>query len=568
MRSVLVLFLIVSFLCPQSVALLGPAESPTLVSPSVSEVEKIISYNAMRAENQVLDFMALNWTESTPDSLSETEDNDEFIPVQRERIIHTEDYNETVDPIVLFSKYGNSSVEDPRDVFDGPIGTLNENSLLTSPPPTKMFPALPMSPAKSGHWFRKKGYSALAFEWDYPSYLLYAYICLDIERDQDIYSRTLTVYFDGNIVYQAVIGSGGFHGSIPISYIPAGTHKVEVQINWCGWKENQWKMTHIWPWIDIPNWPDEPIPDFWEYFPGGNADDINPTLDYQVMAGKSTYFDIYIENEGGSPFRTIEIWFKTSYSSSWYLKTSISSGVPYRLYMGYITTDYYIRLKLLENPASYYQKKLTYNCVNYREVKLEVDYMTDSGGNPLMSISNMNDMLEYVKTYYILHGYQRPDYYIDSAIPFEESYSPLTVLEWEALHLDYYSHQGSSIYQWLLIGNSFYYSQYTGGAYYEENGYEWGCAIFHHALYLYSLDPPLGEGYGDYIDVARSVLLHEFGHFAGIIEYYWDWWAWEWRELYCSNEACCMSRPSDESFIPDPWYCAFHWSLRKERWKP
>ncbi len=568
MRRVIVLILILSFLYPQSVALLDSVETPALVSLSESEVGEISSYNALRAQNQVLDFMALNWTESTPDRLSETEDNAEFIPIQKDRSTPAVNYNNTVEPIVLFNKYKNSSFEDPRDEIDGPIETLNDNSLKASPPSTNQFPALPMSPAKSGHWFRKMSYSVLAFEWDYPSYLIHAYVCLDIERDQDIYSRFLTVYYDSNLIYQVVIGSQGFHSSIPIMWIPAGPHKIEVQINYCGWKENQWKMTYIWPWITIPNWPDEPIPDFWEYFPGGHTSDINPLLDYEVKAGKSTYLDIFVENEGGSSTRTIEIWYKTSGSSSWYLWTSIYSGTPYRLYKGYITTDFYIRLKLLENPASYYGKKLTYNCVNYREVRLEVDYMTDSSGNPWMSISDMNDMLEYVKTYYLLHGYQRPDYYIDDAIPPEESYSPLTVLEWEDLHFDYYSHQGSSIYQWLLIGNRFYSSPYTAGAYYEEDGYEWGCAIFHYALVLTSNDPPFGLGYGDYIDVARCAFLHEFGHFAGIIEYYWDWLEWKWLELYCTNTECCMSRPSDGSMIPSPWYCAHHWSLRKERWKP
>ncbi|MGV9169936.1 MAG: hypothetical protein ACOC38_08380 [Promethearchaeia archaeon] len=110
---------------------------------------------------------------------------------------------------------------------------------------TNSYAAPEMSPAKDAHWFIKKSYSVLAFELVNPSWAD-IHLYLDVERDQDIYSRYLSFYLDGSLTHQYVIGSGGFHGAVVFSYASPGHHKVEIAINYCGWKDHQWK-NHLYP---------------------------------------------------------------------------------------------------------------------------------------------------------------------------------------------------------------------------------------------------------------------------------------------------------------------------------
>lgn len=563
-----VFVLVLLLLMPHSVgAIPCVKKTPGLIVPSPDERHVASTYTEQRQREQIEEFMALKWQTPRASKKSWEIANPDFEEMSKAHMNHSRDFNGTADPVLLFSAFNDSHNDSSSEccAFEGSTNQESTETYMYSE--TREYRALPISPAKEGHWFRKKSYSALAFQWDYPAYILSSYIRMDIERNLDQYSRYLTVYFDGSIIYHAVIGSAGFHGSVPVQYVDAGTHKVEVEIHYGGWKERQWKMTYIWPWTYVPNWPDEPIPDFWEYFPGGHSDDINPTLDYQVKVGDSTYFDLYVDDVGGSS-RQIEIYRKTSLSSNWNYWKTVSSGTAYKMYMSYYTpgSNYYIRLKLLESPAGYYEQKVVYNCINYRVTYLEVDYLSDSSGNPVMDLNDISEMMDYVQTYYILHGYARPDYWIDDKIPFDPSHSTIYPNTWRNLHMKYHDHY---TFEWVMIAQAYYLTDSNGwhsigGAYYvDEQGYDWGIAIFDSGLYRLSTNPPWGYGYGSYIQCAKTVLLHEFGHYAGILET--DFWGYE---VYCSNPACCMSVASDESIIPEPWYCAYHWSLRDSKFDP
>ncbi|MHA1883229.1 MAG: hypothetical protein ACTSUO_09320 [Candidatus Thorarchaeota archaeon] len=559
----IIILMLILLMAPPSVSLQQQSNSDVHFATPSGVQDVSAGYCASREQAKIQEFMDINWSESTDDVSYLPMNSDGFIPIEREQVIHNTDYNDTNQSFEFYNKFGDSQINTTEQSSNGAEILAEKSTDYGSP--SNAFPALPMTPAKSGHWFPQKSYSVLAFEWDHPDYLWHVSLQMDIERDQDSSNRYLTVYFDGSIVYHAIIGVYGFQGGILISYIPAGSHKVEVQINYGGC-EYGWKMNYIWPWIALTG-PDVPIPDFWEYFPGGNSNDINPTLDFQVKAGRATYIDVYIENMDSSS-RNIEIW-RGSSLSSLYLWKTISADTAYRLYMSYYSSprDYYIRLKLLENPAAHYGARISYNCVNYRQVRCEVDYMSDLSGNPVMSTNDMNTMLEYVKSYYILHGYARPDYYLNNQIPFDESYSPIIQSQIRTLHNRYYNHKGNSDYEWVLIANAFnlidgngWYS--AGGLYYPDGDYEWGIIMFSHGLMRWSNSPPNGYGYGSFTEAAKTAFLHEFGHFVGILTF-----DWQGKEVYCLNPKCCMSEANSESVIAEPWYCAAHWYLRDDAYK-
>jgi len=180
---------------------------------------------------------------------------------------------------------------------------------------TNSYAAPEMSPARDAHWFIKKSYSVLAFEFINPS-LSEVHLYIDVERDQDIYSRYLTFYLDGSLTHQYVIGSGGFHGAVVFYNVFEGPHKVEVAVNYCGWKEHQWKVTYIWPFVPVLYANPMPIYQFCEYFPHGSY----PTLQWQVQAGLDTHIHIDTDVMSGSTF-SIKLYINDQ------LRAILSAGV-------------------------------------------------------------------------------------------------------------------------------------------------------------------------------------------------------------------------------------------------
>jgi hypothetical protein len=393
-----------------------------------------------------------------------------------------------------------------------------------------------MSPAKDAHWFIKKSYSVLAFEFINPS-LSEVHLYIDVERDQDIYSRYLTFYLDGSLTHQYVIGSGGFHGAVVFYNVFEGPHKVEVAVNYCGWKEHQWKVTYIWPFVPVLYASPMPIYQFCEYFPHGSY----PTLEWQVQAGLDTHIHIDTDVMAGSTF-SIKLYINDQ------LRAILSAGGEYDLVMGTYADDELLnmKLKILSSSNTYYGTKIDYLSVSHRVVMLEIDYMVDQNQDPLVSIPDINSMASYVRSYYIMHGYARCDYVVDDSIPWDEETTLFE--EHRDTYYAYCNHQFDATYEWVFILNSA--GKGVRGYHYQHDSGSWGWGIGLCTYYLTTLDK------------LKTTLLHEFGHHAGIIVLDSNN-----KEVYCGNVYCCMASGHYKD-SPNPWYCILHWSVRDYPFTP
>lgn len=416
--------------------------------------------------------------------------------------------------------------------------------------PTHLYPQPVMSPAKSGHWFPQTSYSILAFKFTYPNYITTLDIWINIVRDQDEYPRYFTVYFDGQVVYRTTISSG-FSGYVSVWWVAAGEHRIELEIYNCGWKEHQWKLLYIQPFVSRWPYPPEPIQDFWEYFPHG----AYPILDYEVLGGPVSQLYLCVQNEVGSA-TLIEIYTKLSPLDAWTYRTTVLTGASYSIGFGdyNLAQSVYVRLKLMDSATPYYGKKLTYNAFNYRACMLEIDYMWESPpaqNTPIMALSDIAATADYVKWYYRLHGYGRYDYYIDEGVPYD---SPTSFDDLVTYWIQYSDHKGDSNYLWVLIADRSLEIPNALGLYFQLSTGDSGIAIFDGLI-----TSAAGESTGQiFRRWTKVTLLHECGHRAGIIVT-----DAQGTELYCVNRSCCMSDASNSNAIDAPWYCVYHWSLRK-----
>ncbi len=399
-------------------------------------------------------------------------------------------------------------------------------------------PAPELSPAKDAHWFIKQSYSVLAFQFDNPNWDAVGFY-LDINRDQDIYSRYLTIYLNGAQTHQYVIGSGGFHGIVDFSMLLPGLYKAEIAINYCGWKDHQWKMTYIQPFVQVEMTSPRPIYDFWEYFPHGSY----PALEWKVQAGSNTYIHLDTVVMSG-PWYYIELYINGQ------LLYYLSPG-SHEISLGDYTTDSAITVKLRIEASSntYYGTKINYMAVSHRVVTLEIDYMVDQNQNPVVPIADISSMASYVRSYYILHGYARPEYLVDDQIPWDETTT--WSQEFIQTYNSYCNHKYNNAYEWVFVANR------GAGNYSDAWGFHvphdwpnWGYGI---AIFTY---------YCNTLDRLKTVFMHEFGHHAGIL----DTWP-DGSERYCGDIFCCMAT-ADFSVSPNPWYCIFHWSLRDYPYTP
>ncbi|MGV9103633.1 MAG: hypothetical protein ACOC3C_05925 [Candidatus Thorarchaeota archaeon] len=305
---------------------------------------------------------------------------------------------------------------------------------------TNSYAAPEMSPAKDAHWFIKKSYSVLAFELVNPSWAD-IHLYLDVERDQDIYSRYLSFYLDGSLTHQYVIGSGGFHGAVVFSYASPGHHKVEIAINYCGWKDHQWKITYIQPFNPVLFANPVPIYDFWEYFPHGSY----PTLEWKVQAGFDTYIHFDTDVMSGSSY-DIKLYINDQY------RATIDAGGAHALILGAYADDepMNVKMKIMSASNTYYGTKIDYMTVSHRVVTLEIDYMVDQNQNSLVPIDDIFSMASYVRSYYIMHGYARCDYLVDDEIPWDEGTTWPS--EFQQTFETYCDHKTGD-YEWVFVAN-------------------------------------------------------------------------------------------------------------------
>jgi hypothetical protein len=181
------------------------------------------------------------------------------------------------------------------------------------------FPALTPAPAMEGRWWSKRSYSSLSFDIQIDTPITdELYIWAWIIRDQDLYARYLTFWFDNNQVQQYVIGASGFKSSVhvPASLINPGLtrHRVEISINYCGYVDRGWKLLYTWvgkgtgpngyqqtPPLDIDGNPYSMT----ELTP--RTGQTHCVMEFDVLAGEYTLLNIQTENVADSTSRTVNI---------------------------------------------------------------------------------------------------------------------------------------------------------------------------------------------------------------------------------------------------------------------
>ncbi len=294
----------------------------------------------------------------------------------------------------IILKQRNTGSSDMAVVASNPEGYDNE--------------ATPLTPAKDGHWFIKTGYSKLTFKFDaqHPGFFGgYYKIHIQLTRDTDIYSRAFKVFLDGTEIYSAVIGSSGFHGDITTPFIWwHGIHTITLQINWCGWQEHQWRMDYFWVYDEY----DAPQDITSESFP---ADITAPEFEYRIRCGPDDRLDLTIShgaNPGtwGAPF-TMYVYLDDQLKQTLFVPNGEWS---YQLDLGDYAYDSTHTLKLtysdsVESPG---YRRIVVNQPHHEAGWVEVDYFT--GHAPSSSD------LQYLESYYIVHGYKRADFFLSSQI--------------------------------------------------------------------------------------------------------------------------------------------------------
>lgn len=538
----------VVFLIAQVYPVAAQSSNNEAILQSKPDMQERVEFASNKAQAQVMDFMSRDWTiidcssphandlsiNNQPAKISDSQ------PISKETNIS--DVNE---PIVQFEKYPSIDINQPELSASGASSSniMSSEDILASNPSyypyteTYSFPAPIMSPTKDGNWFPKQSYSVLAFEYNNPL-LCCVNFWIDIQRDQDVYSRYLTIYQDGGLILQVVIGSGGYHGAVDLGWSLQGNHKIEVQINYCGWKDHQWKLTYAQPFIAHWTGEKEPIYDFWEYFPSG----YYPTLEWQVQAGFDSYIHLETNVISGSA-HYIYIYINGVY------RALVRSGGASALILQSYPDDSVVtvKLKLSTSAEEYYGTKIKYFTISHNVVTLEIDWMGLSDGTPLVPFADLFTMTEYVRSYYILHGYARLDCIVDNWILKDAHTTPDDYKYYRSIN---YAHAGNSKFEWVLI------AEYGGGYYSETYGWHWKDATADWGIAIFASQ--CGT-----LNYMRMVLLHEFGHHAGIIEY-----DNVGEEKYCSNFGCCMSYATGSNAVAAPWYCIKHWSLREYPFTP
>jgi hypothetical protein len=154
-------------------------------------------------------------------------------------------------------------------------------------------------------------------------------------------------------------------------------------------------------------------------------------------------------------------------------------------------------------------------------------------------------VVEYVEAYYKVHGYERVDFQINSTgNPHEERVELDTFLNTYIPAFFDHINDGKN-WRYVVFGH-YGFEDFYGYVHPDDTD----CAF-------------LADEYLGTEEKRRTLVMHEFGHTVGIIEF--DAYG---REYYCSNWDCCMAKASSLNMILEPCYCGFHWATRKDPlWK-
>jgi len=546
---------------------LGPSHTGSFDTIETEEVSERYSPELM--------FMSRSWQTELPSSIELQErlknpfDSGARSSPERNRMPVSGDYNHTSSdgsPLVLYSIGEQRPVPcefiqaEPRPLNEGSTESSDNHGLgvLYSATGTDVGnPYSPdyyrqqemQSPAKNGHWFPKKNYAVLAFMVDLPAYVVALDIRIDIEPDQDTYSRYFTLYFDNTIVHHAVIypegQNNGFHGYITVWWVGAGEHKIELEINYGGWKDRGWKMTYLQPFESAWPYVGNPILAFWEYFPHFS----NIILEYECKGGSYTKISLCTENDNDPTTRILNIYVNGVKKRIMYSPGSYESSLYYNPPDG---TTYVLGLELI-SPGTYYGKRILFNQPTYRVKRLEVDRMRNVQNDDwLISSSDARSMINYVRTYYILRGFTRFDYYIDyDFIPYD---GWLSVQDFRNIRSAYFDYDYDP-WQYCLIANkdSTYPISCLGWWLVDGSGF----AIFEGCLSYLAGQPDAPS----LLAHRRLAFMHEFNHDAGIVIL-----NNQGGEQYCPNPECAMAMASSSNIVEAPWTCQYYWAERDAPW--
>lgn len=404
------------------------------------------------------------------------------------------------------------------------------------------FPALPTAPVMEGRWWPKVGYSTLVFDIQIDTPITdELYIWVWIVCDQDEYSRILTLKFDGNQIGQYLLTPlTGIKTCkhIPSKYIDTGLtkHKVEMMINWCGWKDHQWKLLYGWVGNgDGPNGDQQTPPLDSNGFPYP-MNELTPrtgqthcVMEFDVLAGEYTLLNIQTENVEDTTSRTVYVYFENS-AGTYEWKAMISSPGSYQVWLGEHPDNVHRKLKLEFRymPDIDYAKRIKQLCVTHIGWKLEIDYM------PNTPITTLTSQVTLMNAYYKTHSYHYVTYTTSQDIP-EDSVT--TLAEHDSYYSNYFDHAGQAKWEYVIYVESL--DPLAAG---------WHYAFHFYGIRIWDRGIAINDDYW----YLSYVIWHEYGHHIFISIPIVG------GEVYCSNPGCVMSTSGGSG-----WYCFYHFWQRQ-----
>ena len=397
--------------------------------------------------------------------------------------------------------------------------------------PRRDFSALTTAPNMNGHYWLKKSYSTLAFDTEIDEPIFGSiYLWIWLVRVQDTYSRYLTIEFDNNQVSQFVIGSTGFKGSIyiPSNKIASGVnrHLVEISINYCGWKDQGWRLEYCWVGIGSGSAGNQQTPildssqpyypeTFTELVPRSGLTDTS--VEYKVICGTSTKLNIETNNVNDPYTRVVNIYIDNVY------KGAASSPGAYELSLGNYavgTQQCVLKLVFRNMPDIDNAKRISQLAVHRVGFSLEIDVME---GVPQSTIYNQ---LLAMNAWLILHGYHRVSIYFSGELledPSTNRYDHIWYWTW------FFENKIYSFWEYVIVVQTL--DPLVAGWHY--------VAVFDYGIAISNLHS------------GSTTIWHEYGHHIGIYDLNGT------EEVYCTNSKCVMSTNNNAFY-----YCWYHWHQR------
>jgi hypothetical protein len=309
-----------------------------------------------------------------------------------------------------------------------------------------------------------------------------------------------------------------------------------MMINWCGWKDHQWKLLYGWVGNgDGPNGDQQTPPLDSNGFPYP-MNELTPrtgqthcVMEFDVLAGENTLLNIQTENVEDTTRRSVYVYFENS-GGTYDWKGWISCPGSYQVWLGEHPDNVHRKLKLEFRylPDIDYAKRIKQLCVTHVGWKLEVDYM------PNTPITTLTSQITSMNAYYKTHSY----HYVTYTTSQDISEDPVTTFsEHYSYYLNYFDHIGQAKWEYVL------YVENT-----DPLAAGWHYAAHFYGIRLYDYGIAINDDYW----YMSYVIWHEYGHHIFISIPFWG------PEDYCDTPECVMSDAGGEG-----WYCFYHFWGRK-----